>query len=73
MRSVVGVVVATPKAVIKNRESVVVTELVEQVVPRSFGKAKALGHLAGRAGRFGCYQIVGSLCYNKQMVRKHES
>jgi hypothetical protein len=69
MRSIVGVVVATPKAVVKNRKSVVVMELVEQVIPRSFRKAKALGHLAGRTGRFGGYQIVGSLYKYKGRVR----
>lgn len=65
MRNIVGVVVATPKAVVKNWKSIVVAELVEQVVPCSFGKTKALGHLSGRAGRFGSYQIVGSLYQNK--------
>ncbi|MFN8346248.1 MAG: hypothetical protein U0X91_14695 [Spirosomataceae bacterium] len=72
MRSIVGVVVATPKAVVKNRQSVIVTELVEQIIPRSFGEAKALSHLAGRTGRFGFYQIVGSLYQYKRMRRRHE-
>jgi len=61
MRSIVGVVVAAPKATISNGQAIILSELVEQVVPCSFGEATALCHLAGCAGRFGAYQIVGTL------------
>lgn len=71
MRCVVGVVITASKAVVENRQAVVVTEPVEQVVPCSFGEAKALGHLAGPTRRLGGDQIVGPLYQYKLMVRKH--